>query len=300
MTRLPDPGGDSGIWGEILNEFLSVEHNSDGTLKASGSLAEKANASLIITAGTGLSGGGDLTTNRTLAVTDDTTTQRVRVSDSGTLIGTRQEINLIGGSGVALTTADNAGSNRVDVTITSTQTEPSTPLASDQNLIAWAFDPVHAVSLTGTANGTMSLIRVIIRETTTLTNGIYAVVNAGGSLTAGQNFISLYNSSGTRVAISADQTTNMGTSNNIVTAPWTTPYVAAAGNYWIALLTNGSTSPDFARAGANAISNLASVGLTTSTRRFGTFGSGLTAPPASFSTASIGAVTNGLFWAGVS
>ena len=31
MARLPTVGGDSGNWGEILNTFLEVEHNSDGT-----------------------------------------------------------------------------------------------------------------------------------------------------------------------------------------------------------------------------------------------------------------------------
>ena len=33
MARLPSPGGDSGNWGSILNDFLSQAHNSDGTLK---------------------------------------------------------------------------------------------------------------------------------------------------------------------------------------------------------------------------------------------------------------------------
>ncbi len=33
MARLPIPGSDDGTWGEILNEFLSVEHNQDGTQK---------------------------------------------------------------------------------------------------------------------------------------------------------------------------------------------------------------------------------------------------------------------------
>jgi hypothetical protein len=42
MARLPTPGGDAGTWGSILNDFLTVEHNSDGTLKSSGSLASKA------------------------------------------------------------------------------------------------------------------------------------------------------------------------------------------------------------------------------------------------------------------
>ena len=33
MSRLPVPGSDNGTWGDILNDFLSVEHNSDGTQK---------------------------------------------------------------------------------------------------------------------------------------------------------------------------------------------------------------------------------------------------------------------------
>jgi hypothetical protein len=32
-ARLPTPGGDRHIWGGLLNEFLSVEHHADGTLK---------------------------------------------------------------------------------------------------------------------------------------------------------------------------------------------------------------------------------------------------------------------------
>lgn len=33
MARLPQPGGDSGNWGQILNDFLSQVHKADGTLK---------------------------------------------------------------------------------------------------------------------------------------------------------------------------------------------------------------------------------------------------------------------------
>lgn len=39
MVRLPIPNSDDGVWGDILNEFLEVEHNSDGTLKSGGTLA---------------------------------------------------------------------------------------------------------------------------------------------------------------------------------------------------------------------------------------------------------------------
>lgn len=33
MPRLPQPGGDVGQWGDILNDFLSASHNSDGSIK---------------------------------------------------------------------------------------------------------------------------------------------------------------------------------------------------------------------------------------------------------------------------
>lgn len=33
MVRLPQPGSDDGQWGTILNDFLAVEHNGDGSLK---------------------------------------------------------------------------------------------------------------------------------------------------------------------------------------------------------------------------------------------------------------------------
>lgn len=42
MPRLPIPGDDKGVWGDILNEFLLAEHNDDGTLKTSASLGLRA------------------------------------------------------------------------------------------------------------------------------------------------------------------------------------------------------------------------------------------------------------------
>lgn len=42
MSRLPAPDADAGVWGDILNDFLRVEHNEDGTLRSDGSLGTKA------------------------------------------------------------------------------------------------------------------------------------------------------------------------------------------------------------------------------------------------------------------
>lgn len=40
MSRLPNPGQDDGLWGNILNDFLAVEHNTDGTLKKSAAITQ--------------------------------------------------------------------------------------------------------------------------------------------------------------------------------------------------------------------------------------------------------------------
>jgi len=41
MSRLPVPGSDAGHWGEVLNDFLLVSHNDDGTLKPDNTMASK-------------------------------------------------------------------------------------------------------------------------------------------------------------------------------------------------------------------------------------------------------------------
>ncbi len=77
MARLPIPGQDDGTWGEVLNDFLEISHQNDGSLKPisqsnitdlSSDLAGKAPVARTITAGSGLSGGGDLSANRSFAV----------------------------------------------------------------------------------------------------------------------------------------------------------------------------------------------------------------------------------------
>lgn len=151
MSRLPTPGSDEGAWGDILNDFLSVEHNSDGTLKTSGSISSKASDSAVVhkagaetitgakdftggltingtsavassrsvSTGTGLTGGGDLTANRTLSVVGDSTTQKVELAVGGTVQGTRKQLNLVPGSNVTISAVDDTTNNKVDVTISS-------------------------------------------------------------------------------------------------------------------------------------------------------------------------------------
>lgn len=110
MSRLPTPGQDSNAWGDILNDFLSVEHNSNGSLK-------------IRTDGTFYAkpANGIPSTDLTSAVqTQLAAAGKVTVAKSGTTIGTRSKINLIPGANTTITTTDDSGNDKVDVTVAAT------------------------------------------------------------------------------------------------------------------------------------------------------------------------------------
>lgn len=71
---------------------------------------------------TGLSGGGSLANDLTLAVVPNTTTQMVRVDKNASLQSVRHELNFIEGTGITLSVSDNPGADRTDITINSAGT----------------------------------------------------------------------------------------------------------------------------------------------------------------------------------
>jgi hypothetical protein len=173
MARLPQPGSDDGVWGSVLNDYLSVAHASDGTVKpsavgasaiqddsltenklnvGSGSdgqvltkdsgsaggfawtsvagspdattstkglvqlagdlggtaasptvpgLASKVNTTRIITAGTGLTGGGDLSADRTISASFGTTAGTIAEGNDSRITGAEQTTNKGAANGYA-------------------------------------------------------------------------------------------------------------------------------------------------------------------------------------------------------
>jgi hypothetical protein len=103
-----------------LNAAVQSVFGRTGAIALTGTDVSSAGGVLqtrTLNAGTGLTGGGDLSANRTFAVVDDTSVQKMRVSKDTGLIGTRREINFIQGSNIVLSINDIPGSNRVDVAI---------------------------------------------------------------------------------------------------------------------------------------------------------------------------------------
>jgi len=108
---------------------------------------------ITISTGTGLTGGGDLSTNRTLSVVANTTQQLVGTQNNGTNIATRQIINFVPGSGVTLTGADDSANGRSNVTIAVTTPLPAPGTSGNiltSNGTSWNSNaaPVTGVTIT--------------------------------------------------------------------------------------------------------------------------------------------------------
>jgi len=126
--------------------FSSLAAFSAGvTITGASTIAGYTPSTRLISTGYGLTGGGSLAADRTIAVLDNSSVQKIRVLQTTTLKGTRQSVNFVAGANVTLTIADNAGNDWVDVTIASTggggggATLPSGTATGD--LLVWQAVP---------------------------------------------------------------------------------------------------------------------------------------------------------------
>lgn len=157
---------------------------------------------------------------------------------------------------------------------------------SDHNLLSWTMDPAIPTGGTILAAGVLHLARIKLPEDSNVTNLIATVTTIGSGLTANQNFGALYTSTGTLVAITADQSVAWTGAGAKTMALAGGPYALTAGPYYAALLSNGTTPPTFLRGHGTSTSTM-NIGLTTTTgARSLTFGAAQTTPPASVTLGS--------------
>lgn len=168
---------------------------------------------------------------------------------------------------------------------------------ADYGLLAWVGDPGYlAGSLTTTA-GVIHLLKIKLPKAVTITNVVHRQTGGAISLTSGQNFAALYDTSGNRVAVTADQTTNWSTAG-YKTSPLTATYDAPTGFIYVALLFNGTTPPNMPRYGTATLFN--NGGLAADALRFAQTGSSETSMPTTITMASLVDDATAAFWAGVS
>jgi len=120
----------------------------------------------------------------------------------------------------------------------------------DHGLLAWSY-PVSQCSTSAVpTSGTVRMVRLpVLPQGFTITSLACHINVAPTTPTAGQNFMGLYDSAGTRVAVTADCTTAFSTIGDKM-IPLTGTYAAAAGLYWVAILANAATPPAFSACAA--------------------------------------------------
>lgn len=158
--------------------------------------------------------------------------------------------------------------------------------------LEWNYDPIMAGSAAGqaTTTGTGYMLKITPRvggvcTSITMTVGTTA---PAGALTSAQNFVELFDASGTRVAVTADQTTAWATSG-VKVMNWVTPVTLTAGvDYWVRVVSNGAagTAAVFVRTNAGATTTPNFGFASAATYRFAVNGTGLTASASSVTLAS--------------
>ena len=163
-------------------------------------------------------------------------------------------------------------------------------------LKAWNMHPAMAGLGTALgANGTVYVMKLYTPIRLSITNIHMFVSTAGDTLTAGQNFAGLFDSSKALLGTSVDQSTAWASTGWKTMVLAGAPFTVAPGYFYVAVFSNGTTRPTFARA-----SNLGvvSAGLSAANAFWASADTGRTT---SF-PATLGAFAKftNAFWAGVS
>lgn len=202
-----------------------------------------------------------------------------------------------------LTTAEgNITTNTSNISTNTTQIaalQPTEHNALASGYKAWTF-PAEQVSGTGITltSSAVTLGRVLVNSTQSVSSVALYVVATGTSLVSGQNFAGIYNSSGTLVATTADLTTAWGSTGWMSHSLVGGPYSLTAGAYWVALVSNAATTPAFGK-NNNALSGaLYNGALTAANFRFATNGTATTALPGTITPAS-NVTSNRPLWLGL-
>jgi len=139
----------------------------------------------------------------------------------------------------------------------------------DHSLITWSGDPSLVTGTYTLATAGTLYIVAVKTQATTISNVIYNVTTAGGTLTASQCFVGVYQN-GALLGTSASQST-VWASTGLKTTALTSPVAVQQGYVYVAFFFNGTTGPTL-----SAGSTIGNVGLTAAQSRYSTGATGAT------------------------
>jgi hypothetical protein len=166
---------------------------------------------------------------------------------------------------------------------------------------AWNYPSLYtSASTPALASGRIYTMLVPLAYSITVTNILIGVQVAGATLTTAENWIGLYNSAGTLIGQSADQTTAWAGTGLITAALVSGPFAVSGSFCVVALVSNGTTCPQFSKAAtgapAPAIANLNATGANL---LFAGNGTG-TVLPGTLTYASANGANGQAMWVGLS
>lgn len=154
------------------------------------------------------------------------------------------------------------------------------------SLVAWAYDPSHAVNAIALTGGTVYLTKLHITRSVSVTKLYWWMSVAGVTPTAGQSFGGLYSSAGARL-VTADADATVTATAGLQTLTIGSTALTAGSFVWAALVFNAGTLPTVQYAsGATGATTATNVGLTAATFRYATAGTVQTSLPASITPSS--------------
>lgn len=173
-------------------------------------------------------------------------------------------------------------------------------IPTDLGMKAWTYDPALFGGGQTITDSTIYLCAVYVRQAMTVTSVVVEVSTAGTTMTAGANWVGLYNSAGTKLTDAAADSvyTSVGVKQVTIASQ-----NLAVGLYWVAILSNGTgTDPQMPASNTNgATQGLFPNGLATAAiLRFAVNGTAATTLPSTITPASNSTTGAKPFWAGLS
>lgn len=270
MPRLPVPGSDDGQWGDILNAFLLVEHNNDGSLRTPYiPTAEKGQSSGVAS----LDSGGKVPTSQLPAAAlagDATSIDKGVLRLTGDLGGTADSPTVPGLAGKADSGAVLLRSNNFSDLNNFSTARSNLGLAIGSDVQAWDADLdiwATKVAPSGTVVGTSDTQTLTNKTINTPTNGLTVGTNQLTFATTSQNFAvgigtaSPSSAAGTRVALHLADTSGQGSEIRLNSTSVTARLFNSNNDFGFGTDTN-HTVRFFVNGGANTALSLRSDNIT--------------------------------------
>lgn len=163
-------------------------------------------------------------------------------------------------------------------------------LPGDQNLLDWTYDPDMAGHVTAQSNagvaGRITLVRKILRKSITWSNVWIGLAGVDAAAVLSNCYLGVYDSAGTLKATTADISSSLMSGAIAKPLALTTPFAAAPGTYFIALLLNGTWTTNSLTLKASGAGVSVNAGLTAPNLRYSNLLTAQTSLPASLTLAS--------------